>query len=196
MTLPQQVLSSQVFSAPFFAPRDRRTAQQLLVDYEEGGIALNDTSQGLQYQVWTGQVDANGHFILSPASGGQVTVLTVPNVTEWSFTFDQNMNPFFTWTDGTGASWFYWFDPVGNAFVTTQLPAGSANCRCSLDDKRKVNQSSSDILLSYIRAGALYLRQQRDRYAIEYQLSTALTGKRQVQAGLNTILRYQFEITP
>ena len=64
------------------------------------------------------------------------------------------------------------------------------------DDKRKVNQSSSDILLSYIRAGALYLRQQRDRYAIEYQLSTALTGKRQVQAGLNTILRYQFEITP
>ena len=181
MTLPQQVLSSQVFSAPFFAPRDRRTAQQLLVDYEEGGIALNDTSQGLQYQVWTGQVDANGHFILSPASGGQVTVLTVPNVTEWSF---------------TGASWFYWFDPVGNAFVTTQLPAGSANCRCSLDDKRKVNQSSSDILLSYIRAGALYLRQQRDRYAIEYQLSTALTGKRQVQAGLNTILRYQFEITP
>lgn len=194
--MPQETLSTQLFQAPFVAPRNQRTPADLLIAYEQGGIALNDPSQGLQYQTWTGYVDASGDFVLAPASGGTNIVITVPNVVEWDFTFDQNMNPFFTWTDGTGASWFYWFSPVTNSFQTTELPSGSANCRCSLDDKRAAETTSSDILLTYIRAGTLYLRQQRDRYAIEYTLSTQLTGKRQIQAGLNTLLRYQFEITP
>jgi hypothetical protein len=194
--MPQQILSSQILSAPFFPPRDRRTAAQLLSDFEEGGIALNNTSKGLQFQAWSGQVHSNGDFSLTPANAGPVTVINVPNVVEWGFTFDQNMNPFFAYTLANGNSFFYWFDPVANAFVTTQLPAGSANCRCSLDDKRAVNSTTSDILLTYIRAGTLYLRQQRDRYLIEYTLSTALAGKRQINAGLNLILRYQFEITP
>ena len=194
--MPQQVLSSQVFYAPFFPPRDQRTQNDLLLAFEQGGVALNDTSQGLQYQFWTGQVNQHGDFILTPASGGQITVITVPNVVEWDFTFDQNMNPFFAYTLQDGTSFFYWFDPVGNHFVTTQLPFGSANCRCSLDDKRAIDQNTSDILLSYIRSGTLYLRQQRDRYLVEYTLSNALTGKRQIQTGLNTKLRYQFEITP
>lgn len=194
--MPQDVLSSTILSAPFVAPRGQRTVNDLLIAYEEGGLALNNTTQGLQYQTWTGQVDQYGNFVLSPASGGETIIINVPNVTEFDFTFDQNMNPFFAYTLQNGSSFYYWFDPVANAFTTSSLPAGSANCRCSLDDKRAQNSSSSDILLSYIRSGTLYLRQQRDRYGVEYTLSTALAGKRQIQAGLNAVLRYQFEITP
>jgi hypothetical protein len=196
MSMPQQVLSTQVLSAPFFPPRGIRRSQDLLVDFEEGGFALNDTSKGLQYQVWTGQVLGSGDFTLSAPNTPAVIVITVANVLEWAFTFDQSMNPFFAYTKADGTSYFYWFSPLANAFVTTQLPVGSANCRCSLDDKRAPNSSTSDIVLSYIRAGTLYMRQQRDRYATEYTLSAALTGKRQVNAGLNTKFRYQFEITP
>lgn len=194
--MPQEVLSDIVLSAAFFPPRQLRTSQDLLLDYEQGGIALNNTSKGLQYQTWTGQVDTLGNFNLSPASGGTTAVIQVPNVVEWAFTFDQNMNPFFTWTDGTGASWYYWFSPLTNSFQTTELPAGSVNCRCSLDDKRAPNSGTSDIVLAYLRAGTLYMRQQRDRYGTEYTLKTGLTGKRLLQVGLNEILRFQFEITP
>ena len=48
---------------------------------------------------------------------------------------------------------------------------GAVNPRVTLDDKRRGQTSSSDVILAYLRAGSLYYRQQRDRYLTEYLLT-------------------------
>jgi hypothetical protein len=194
--MPQQTLSDSPHPAAFLSPRNLRTSSQYLSAYEQGGIALNNSTEGLQYQNWSGAVGVSGDFVLTTAAGESTTVINVQNVKEWDFTFDQNMSPFFAYTLNDGTSYIYWFDALSGDYTTTQMPEGSVNLRCSLDDKRPTSSGTSDIVLSYVRSGTLFMRQQRDRYGVEYTLSTAFAGKRQIQAGLNALFRYQFEITP
>ena len=51
MSLPAGGLSSSVVAADLLEP-DNWRRPSLLVDYELGGVALNDPSQGLQVQPW------------------------------------------------------------------------------------------------------------------------------------------------
>jgi hypothetical protein len=196
MGIPQHTLSSQVKQAAFLAPRQLRTATDLLLDYEQGGVALNDASQGLQVQKWTGTYDTFGVNLQGDNMGSPVQVLAVTNLRTFGFTFDQQMRPFVAYETVAGNAFFYWFDTLANAFVTTQLPAGSRQPRCSLDDKRQLQQSRSDIVLAYTRGNALYFRQQRDRYGIEYQLTNALDQQLLTQVGMNIVNRFQFQLTP
>lgn len=200
MSMPQNVLSSTPEIGTLLAPRNQRLASQLLTDYELGGIALNDASQGLEVQTWTCNCDGHNFVITSASDPGGTSILTVVgNVVDMAFTFDQNMKQFVTYTLDDGTSWFYWFDTLGSAFVTTQLPAGSVSPRCTLDDKRPQNTSSSDIILAYVNLTnqSLYFRQQRDRYLIEYDLTDYGNSiSRLINIGLSTVNRMQFILTP
>lgn len=195
--MPQNVLSSVAEIGTLLAPRNQRLASQHLTDYELGGIALDDASQGLEVQTWTCVCDGHDFVITSASDPGGTNILHVAgNVVDMSFTFDQNMKQFVAYTLDDGTSWFFWFDTLGSAFVTTQLPAGTVSPRCTLDDKRPQNVASSDIILAYVNAQTLFFRQQRDRYLIEYNLVNFATDSTLINIGLSTVNRMQFILTP
>jgi len=165
-----EFVSSLLIAGHFLAPDDQ-TSQNLL-DFEWGGIGLSDPSAGLRYQFWTLQYFSDtGDFVLSAPNTPATVVITLPDVTEVSLAFDQNMRPFFAYVQADVAK-FYWWDTNIAAFTHTTLPADSLTPRCCLDDKRETQTNSSDIILCYVYNGDLKMRRQRDRYTIEYTVKS------------------------
>jgi hypothetical protein len=195
--LPQDTLSTAVIPAPFLPPRDQ--LKEPLEDYELGGVDIQDSSQGLEVQVWRGRYIAGDIVLDVPGVVTPITVLSVADITEFQFTFDQNMQPFVAYVVNDEDAFYHWFDGTVPGFVTDSLPAGSITPRCSLDDKRRVSGTlagASDIILTYMRAGDLYFRQQRDRYDTEYLLAEDLDNYELGQVGMNAKLRFQFQLVP
>lgn len=141
---------------------------QPLIDYEMGGAALNDPSQGLWVQLWRVRVDGSVVY-LGPDGGTEQPAFSRPGITEVALAFDQNMQPAIAFVQ-SGVAWLWWFDTAVPGMVFTQFP-GILNPRLTLDDKRPGQVGNSDVILAYLRAGSLYYRQQRDRYQTEYLLS-------------------------
>lgn len=192
--IPQQVLSTATIPAAFLPPRNE--PKQPLEDYELGGVALNDSSQGLRVYTWRGRY-IDGEIVLDvPGIVAPVSVLAVADVTEFQFTFDQNMQPFIAFVVGDTDAKYRWFDGTLPGFVTDDLPAGTITPRCSLDDKRDSQGAASDIILTYMRDGSLYFRAQRDRYANEYLLEENLDGYELGQVGMSRALRFQWQLVP
>lgn len=192
MAMPQDVLSSQVIQAAFEPPRTDTKLN--LEDYDYGPVAVGDASEGLRVRVWRGFVDGNNIKVEAPGVPA-ATIFTYSAVTELAFTFDQNGRPFFAFVSA-GAAFIRWYDSTIEDFTITALPAGAANPRCQLDDKRFSQTNSSDILLIYVRAGNLCMRRQRDRYTIEYVLANSLPSGRLVQVGMNVVNRFQCMYQP
>jgi hypothetical protein len=163
-----------------------------------GGIALNDPSQGLQVQTWWARLFKNGITEKSYLYIGADTVpefiwLQDADFQEISLAFDQNMNPFVAYmVDGEAK--FYWYDTALPGYTTTTLPAGSRSPKCGLDDKREMQDSTSDILLMYMRDDKLYYREQRDRYTVEYLLSSGHGLLDVIQVGMSVKLRVQIAL--
>ena len=69
-----------------------------LVDYEMGGIELQNPSQGMDKQLWRLRYD-EGDIKISKTSTPEVeTVLfTAPDLVRLALAFDQNMNPCYAW---------------------------------------------------------------------------------------------------
>jgi hypothetical protein len=191
VALPQNVLSSEPIVAAFKSPRDR--VKLPLIDYELGGDDIQDPAHGLRVKVWTGRYSA-GVFTLEADDVPAVAIYSRADVVEFSFTFDQNMQPFLAFQLANGFAYYRWFDATVSAFVVEQLPPGSLHPRCALDDKRASQGSVSDIVLAYIRDAALIVREQRDRFDTEYVLAEELTGYRLDNVGMNKVLRFQFKL--
>lgn len=197
--IPNQTLSSSLEYAPFIYPDDLEESN--LLSYELGGIALSDPTAGLEYQVWTlqgvpqgGTADPVDVVISSPNTPATV-LFSFVGITEVSLAFDQNMHPFVAFVQ-SGNPKYYWYDPTIPGFTFANLIAGAINPRASLDDKRKFNVSSSDIILAYIRSDNLCFRAQRDRFGVEYVLQAALSTKiiapGLYKIGMNQIERFEF----
>lgn len=84
-----------------------------------------------------------------------------------SATFDQLGRPivFYRLTDNTLKLW--WFDSLAGQTVTTILGYGSDPV-ASFDYPIDINREFTDVLLHYVRKNKLYMRVQRDRFAVEY----------------------------
>lgn len=181
------------FSYPVKQPGD------LLVDWELAGVALNDPSQGLAVKLWTLEAlynETTGLQDVTVSAPGVVpTVLfSGAGITEVALAFDQNMNPFVAYMQ-SGAPKIYWYDPIIPGMTTTALAAGCYDLRACLDEKRAFNVAESDIVLSYIRAGNLCVRYQRDRYGVEYVLHTDIEpGFRLNSVAMNNGFRLQFSL--
>jgi len=188
--IPEQRLSTTPVPANFL-DGGRGT---LLVDYEYGGTDLQVPGDGLLVKIWRLRYDSNSGDMVISAEGSPTTVLfNRPDITEVSLAFDQNMNPFVAFVQA-GQAKFWWYDPLLPGMTFNESLLGSAiTPRCSLDDKRSTQFANSDIILSYVRAGNLYYRQQRDRYLTERLLKTGLPGGL-VDVGMNAALRYQWTI--
>lgn len=197
--IPQNMLAPSPVISAFFSP-DGDTSITELLDLELGGIGLNDPSQGLQVQTWQLSVDnLLGTFTISSDTQAPLILFTRSNPTWARLAFDQNMHPFISFVDQTGAH-FYWWDPTIPGNTITDLSAGIQFPCCSMDDKREIAtlMGWNDIILAYILNNNLYFRAQQDRYTVEYLLYTDLTklvaAPRLWKIGMNSLLRLQFAV--
>lgn len=183
--IPGNALTVTPLEAPFqYNVRDDGAP---LIDYEKGGVAINDGSQGMQVRVW--KATLVGDAIMVGADGvPAVSVYSTPGITRLALAFDQNMQPFVAWEDVAGAHCRFYND---GAFSIIDLPASSVNVCATGDEDRPQLRNTRDIILSYQRGASLYFRQQRDRFAVEHLLSNALIGKL-ASMGMNKQLRMQF----
>lgn len=173
MALPNNELSPKPPKVTGY-PHPVKGPGDLLVDWEVGGVALNDPSLGLDYQLWTLRVVPDGegafNFIVSPPNAPATVLFSHADVTEAALSWDQSMNPFIAFVAG-GLPYIYWHDTVEGAQTVAALAADIRTPRCTVDDKRSFNVANSDNILAYVRGGYLCVAYQRDRYQIEHQLA-------------------------
>jgi len=173
MAIIQDRLSTTFVDEDYIPPED--TFRDILtVDYEGGPIAIGDTSQGINFQPWRLHYGIGGIIVLTPqVSGAPVTVLTVANCSQISFCFDQNGRPSVTYIVG-GSAFLYWYNSYLGNFTTDSF-AGIFSVLLSMDDKRVMQNSTSDMLWWYTKLTApnvytLFHRRQRDRFQTEFSM--------------------------
>lgn len=181
MAMPDGVFSSQAIPTTFVGGRVGRVQKDL--DFEYGPIAIQDPSKGSQYQIWRASLQ-NGLIYLSAPNTLEYVYLDLPNITEFSFTFDQNANIIFTYVQD-GVVKLRWWDTSIGAYTITEFQGDNITPRITLDDKREMQRGISDVVLFYVKAirnaagnitdGALCKRVQRERYLIENVVATEVT---------------------
>lgn len=173
------------------APRSKNYA--VTESWEQGGVALSDTSQGLISHTWRAWTDSKAIYIQrSDLPKDTVkTLLAAPNITELDLTFDQNMRPVLTYVSG-GIAKLYWYDTVSQSQTITDFP-NVQDPRVSLDDKRAFNTANSDVIFAYINNDQLCCRYQRERYGIEHVLHQLPPKTQLVKIGMGTANRFLFD---
>ncbi|MBN7822253.1 hypothetical protein [Bowmanella yangjiangensis] len=205
--MPSNVFSTDQVRGRYIGARGLGiTATQ---DYHDGGIALNDASQGLQYQRWRVRLfdagEANSRAMLSSPNTPEFELYAVPYMTEVSLSFDQNMRPALAYVIPAGSR-LWWYDSVVSGMVVTSVDGQTP--RIAMDDGRFLateGYQRNDIILGYKRSGALYYRQQRDRFLIERDPTASIPEPQRTQQraliaasgglikiGLSRQLRLQF----
>lgn len=192
--MPDNALSTEPVPSGFVGARAGAITKT--IDYEDGGIGIQDPSAGFLYQRWRARLLEAGtpqsKVLLSAPNAPEFTLIELPGLTEISISFDQNMRPVLAFMQA-GTAKLRWFDPVVSAQVITEIGPDVITPRVSLDDKRKIATRDSqvnDVILAYVRGGNLYYRQQRDRYSVERLLATAVTPL--IKIGFSRGLRLQF----
>ena len=188
--LPQNTASSIAIGGLYLPPDELVTSP--LVDYERGGVALNNTSMGLMSHTWKCSVVGLDVWLQRDGAAA-ILLFQASMITEMSFTFDQNMNYCVAYIQQSVLK-VRFYDPTVSNYVTVEFDQ-AVNPKLSLDDKRSVSLATSDMILGYIRNHTLYYRQQRDRFTIERTLRTNLfPNTRLKNIGMNKNLRLQFEL--
>lgn len=168
-------------------------------DFENGGVALNDPTQGFNVNVWELYLQGNEARVRTVPNGAPTVLFSDTDITRLKLAFDQNMRPAVAYVaDGVAKLWWYDSTIPGNRTTTIQGATEPVLC---LDDKRDGQRDFSDILLFYLKDGEdeaarhLYMRAQRDRYTIEYDIGLLPAGARNIlQVGMADNLRLLFEL--
>lgn len=162
----------------------------LLVDYEMGGVAIQDPSQGMSVRVWKLWLDGTD-VVLAPddTPSARTVLFSGSGITELTLAFDSNMTPVVAYMqDGTMK--LRWLDLTIPAYVTTTIAGASPYL--SFDDRRQRMIARADVMLFYLRDGIVRLRLLRDRFLTEYDWTPEPVGtKRIVAAGLDSGYRMQ-----
>ena len=177
MAIPDGRMSTTFVDAVYVSPDELHRA--LTTDYERGPVALNDSSEGVNYQKWTLTYDlGSGDFTVTPELVGApvVGVINAANVTQCSFCFDQNGHVNIAYTVAYAQAYLYWYDSDLPAWTQDALDADVVSPHLTLDDKRATQTSANDILLWYTRETApdkfdLFHRLQRERFATEHLMA-------------------------
>lgn len=193
MAIPDHELSTNPIIGDFMGGRSdpRLDATH---DYESGGIALNDTSQGLMVQVWEAWINGDSEIWIGAPSVPASKIIDDTDITQVSLTFDQNMAPAIAYV-AAGTAKLYWYDPLAGSMVTQSF-LGITTPRVALDDKRQaaVIGGWNDVIFAYIKDGDLCYRQQRDRYQVEYVLRSPAMSPAIERIGMNIYQRFQFRM--
>ena len=195
MAIPQGRLSTTTVYGNYLPPRGVRTHP--VASYELGPLAIEDTTEGLQYQDWLVTWDPNTDFFTAtPQTTGPPApdLLSASNVSFASFTFDQSARITYTYVNNV-SSYLVWYDTQVGQYVTTDLGVDVLYPVIYLDDKRYRQNVVNDMLLWYTKLNGsvfdLFMRVQRDRFTIETEMETSLAASRIVALGMATGLRLQ-----
>lgn len=137
--------------------------------FSKGAEVVGQTSAGdLNTRDW--RIDyVDGSVVLSSEGVAPSVLFSRPDITHVSLSFDQSNNPHVAFVQA-GQSYFWYFDTVANSYQFMPLNSGAPFT--VLDDKREMNRSNSDVLVSYMRGSDLYARVQRERYETEHLLGS------------------------
>ncbi len=181
--IPDNSLSSEPVPSPIIGGKANP-------HQENGGVGLGDASEGLLYQIWTGSQVGDNIYVEAPNTAATL-VYSGANISEFSFTFDQNMRITIAFVQA-GVAKIYWYDSTIEDYATTAFESGARCPKVLLDDKRASQTSVSDVLLVYINGDKLYFRQQRDRYGTRYELCSGVTDYTLTKIGMGNNYRIQF----
>lgn len=197
--IPGNVLSSTTVTGAFEYPSNISRAS-LVEDYELGGTALQDPSQGHRVQPWYFHWDptTTGVYTRPNIDGADILLHSQANVFELSAAFDQNMRYMSMCTLVDGTSRLRWYDPTIPGYTITTF-SGIASCRMTLDDNREtqIQAGVTDVILTYIKVatGDMCFRAQRDRWTVEYPLTTLpKTNVMITHFGMHNRLRLQWRL--
>lgn len=192
LPLPEPLLIDDTVNTPFIYPRSKH--YPLSESWDNGGVALYDSSEDLLKYVWHAWTDGTTITVKRADLDAETVLITDTAITEIDLTFDQNMRPSIVYV-ANGVSKLYWYDSQQAAQVITEF-ADIKNPRVSLDDKRRFNIANSDIIFAYQRDDALCCRIQRERYSVEHVLKSSINGKRLVKIGMGVKNRFLFYVKP
>lgn len=165
------------------------------IDYCRAGKAINDSSLGLDYQLWRGRIKPNGDVVIAAQSTNYTVETVIINYTDaknLTIAFDNNMRPAISVLVGTDLK-FYWYDSTVSNYVTLTV-ANSRDAFARIDDVRDFASDYRDIIISYISNDKLYYRLTRDRYTVAYYLADVHPWQKIYQCGMTTQFRFQFSI--
>lgn len=183
-------LSAPPMAAEFLRPNHRPKAA--LVDYARGGVALLDSSQGLNVKTWTCEARGDGVFLSAPAVQ-EFRIETIPEDPLWvSLAFDQNMHYNCVYILEELGAFFYYYDAAGERYNV--LEVGDVQTPIiRMDDVLLPALGDCELILSYIREKQLCVRLQRERFGVEHVLADGV-GDVILQCGMNTRRRFQWDV--
>lgn len=192
--MPDNELSSEPVRAAYVGARALSVTKT--VDYEDGGVDIQDVSEGLLYQRWRARLfradTVDSYVVMDAPSVAEFTALELPDMSEISFSFDQSMRPAIAFVqDGVAKIW--WYDSSVPGMTITEIGEDVITPRLTYDDKRILGSqgfSVSDLVLAYVLNDNLYVRLQRDRFDTPYLLAEDV--KPLIKVGFNRQLRLQF----
>jgi hypothetical protein len=194
MTIPAGGFSPTPVVSALLSP-DSFPRLDTRVDFERGGVALNDPTQGYNIRDWQVGTDGTDIWVCTyPEQSPRTVYYTGADITEVSLAFDQNMAPTLAWVEA-GLVKLRWFNSLTSSTVITTYP-GARTPMLTLDDKRPIANASNDIIFAYIRDGNVCYREQRNRYETENVLGAVPSqASRLIQLGMGKNLRLQFKVT-
>lgn len=139
-----------------------------------GGIDLNDSSFGLNYQLWDISYVNNQVIVTSRLNNKQYIVYTVEDASDISIAFDQNMNPWCLYQKEE-QYYLYWYDATINQYSLT-LFENIVTPFMFMDLIGSIFSDQSSINIFYIKDGKIYCTQQSSRFTVQNLLYTFPTG--------------------
>jgi hypothetical protein len=166
-----------------------KNAGRLIKPRDYGPFALGDTSEGLDSYEWELEYDGL-NYNLGLVGQSKSLLFTESDSLGADLTFDQAGRAFVVYVKLDGV-WIYWYDPTIPGFTKTQLSSTASNPFCTLDMRDPTQNDTSDILVFYQRANAIYYRISSDRYTVEYATPvTNLNGKNIHRCGIGKNNRF------
>ncbi|MCU7962423.1 hypothetical protein L5M28_07500 [Shewanella sp. SW32] len=137
---------------------------------ELGPEQLNTSGGNIKAAWWL--FEFNGSEVTASKYNGNdfelgSVVFSVTNIKRLSATFDQLGRPMVFYETNSNELKLFWFDPVLVQNIITEFGVGNYPF-ATFDIRWDTSNPRSDVMLFYMRSGAIYYRMQRDRYSIEY----------------------------
>ena len=179
-------------------PPNNRAARRS-EDWEMGGIGLQNPSHGLRVQEWMAWWDEpTGNVYLTADNQPAPTLLFIEPELDWlTIAFDQNMRWMSAYTLSDGQSYLKWYHSLIADYETRPLSSGVMTPFLTMDDNRDLQVLSgvSDVILTYLRAGSLWVRVQRERFLVERLISADIGESSRIwHFGMTDKLRLQWEL--
>ena len=159
-----------------------------------GPVALNNSQGVLNSRYWL--VTQTGNQVQIQGAEGELwevgaSLFNEPlPIQQISLTFDQLGRPLVFYRVGEDTLKLCWYDPIAQESVLTNFGIGKDPTAC-FDFPQDTGQSFTDVLLFYVRNDQVFMRIQRDRYAIEYPCPAIQPGLKINSAGLRVDNRLQ-----